>query len=104
MKITIAIDFGNKETIAVNERHFEDYPSDHLPPSFVGEVIGKTISGYLREKYNWQRADELAQLLLMKHDMEKSYKGAAPAGDYNKAWGFREVKQHICIPVCDRPV
>lgn len=105
MRITIAIDFANGETVAVHEHDIEDKLLDQVPYERIGARIGGIIGGYLESRRAWLRKSDIEKMLLIEHDKRTGYKGGAPAGGYNEAWGFREIQCRpggtICIPLVE---
>jgi hypothetical protein len=68
----------------------------------VGEWVGNRVGGYLRARREWESKSPLEKMIMKLSDARKGYKGCAPAGQPEKAWGFEIVENktgHLCVPV-----
>lgn len=106
MKISVIIDYENGcGFVDATTVKFDDQLS-YAHPDWRGKEIGYRINEFLKSKESWERKSDYEQMILLKHDADKNYRGSAPAGDYRKTWSFEKLEDHgtICVPTSSKEV
>lgn len=100
MKVHVIIDYEYGGAVEATAVEFDDQMKHEW--KYIGDAVGRRISGYLRAKDEWNRKSEVEKILLETHDALKGYKGVAPAGKPEVAWCFNKINpatSRIVVPV-----
>lgn len=78
----------------INEVVLKEIPVDSAETRHSTEVLaraalegGRCLAEYVKQKAEWNEKSAIEQAMLVSHDLEKGYKGSAPAGKPEVTYG-----------------